>query len=96
VSRQFRQGGYTAKNLIYLEAEYRFDITRNGLFAGVVFANALTVSNKANTALDPILPGIGTGIRILTNKQSNTHLSLTYAMGLNGAGGFTFNLGEAF
>lgn len=96
VARAFRQGRYTAKNLIYIESEYRFDITRNGLIAGSVFANALSVSNKTNTKFDPILPGAGCSIRMLANKYANTHLVLSYAIGLNGASGFSFNLGEAF
>ena len=43
--RGYVQGRYRGKDLMYLESEYRFGITRNGLFGGVVFANAETVSN---------------------------------------------------
>lgn len=95
-SRAYRQGRYTSKNMVYLESEYRFEITRNGLFAGVIFANMMYVSNKGNTQFDPMLPGAGCGIRMLTNKFSNTHLVLTYSVGKYGAQGFSFNLGEAF
>ncbi len=95
-AREYRQGRYTAKNMIYLETEYRFELTRNGLFAGVVFANALSVSNKENTKFDPVLPGAGIGIRMLTNKYSSTHLNLSYSVGVKGAQGFSFNLGETF
>lgn len=96
IARQYRQGRFTAKNLLYAETEYRFELTRNGLLAGVVFVNILSVSNKNNTKFDPILPGAGGGIRLLTNKNSSTHLVLSYAVGANGAQGFSFNLGEAF
>jgi hypothetical protein len=82
--------------MVYLETEYRFEITRNGLLAAVFFANALSVSNKENTHFDPVLPGAGVGIRLLTNKHSGTHLILTYSVGVKGARGFSFNLGEAF
>jgi hypothetical protein len=63
--RGFIQGRYRGSNMLYLESEYRFLITSNGLFGGVVFANAETFPSRESTlegnasfkTFDPIQPG---------------------------------------
>jgi hypothetical protein len=37
--RGYIQGRFRGKNMVKLEGEYRYRITRNGLIGGVVFAN---------------------------------------------------------
>jgi len=80
----------------YLETEYRFRLTHNGLLGGVVFANVQ--SYKANLTSGPksLAPAVGTGIRIKLNKTSGANLCIDYGIGQNGSKGFFVNLGEVF
>ena len=90
--------------MLYLETEYRFLITSNGLFGGVVFANAETFSSRESTLttkasfndLDPIQPGYGVGVRIKINKFSRANLCVDYGWGTGGSRGVAVNLGEVF
>ena len=102
--RGYIQGRFRGSNMLYLEAEYRFGITSNGLFGGVIFANAETFSNAASTlagnaslsTFDPVKPAAGLGIRIRMNKFSKANLCIDYGWGTSGSHGLSVNLGEVF
>jgi outer membrane protein assembly factor BamA len=94
--RGYVQGRFRSLNMIDQEAEYRFVVSRNGLFGGVVFVNAETFSNVLTGKYEVISPGAGLGIRIKLNKFSRTNLALDYAWGTQGSQGFFVNLGEVF
>jgi hypothetical protein len=94
--RGYIQGRFRSMNMIDQEAEYRFVISANGLFGGVVFANAESFSDIATGKYEAISPGAGLGIRIMLNKFSRTNLALDYAWGTMGSRGFFVNLGEVF
>jgi Omp85 superfamily domain len=102
--RGFIQGRYRGDNMLYAEAEYRFSVTSNGLFGGVVFANAETFSSRTSTlnndasfkTFDPVQPGYGVGIRIKINKFSGANLCIDYGWGTGGSRGVAVNLGEVF
>jgi outer membrane protein assembly factor BamA len=94
--RGYIQGRFRSRNMIDQEAEYRFVVTRNGLFGGVVFANAETFSDILTGKYVVISPGAGLGIRIMLNKFSRTNIALDYAWGTQGSRGFFVNLGEVF
>ena len=94
--RGYIQGRFRGKNMLYAEAEYRFAITNNGLFGGVVFVNAQSFSNYPQNNIDKIWPGYGLGIRIKANKNSNTNIGIDYGFGLGNSRGFFVNLGELF
>jgi len=102
--RGFIQGRYRGNSMVYLESEYRFLITSNGLFGGVIFANAETFSSRESTleektsfkTFDPIQPGYGAGIRIKINKFSRANLCVDYGWGTGGSKGVAVNLGEVF
>jgi hypothetical protein len=94
--RGYIQGRFRSENMIDQEAEYRFVISRNGLFGGVVFANAETFSDVLTGKYVVISPGAGLGIRIMLNKFSRTNIALDYAWGTQGSQGFFVNLGEVF
>ena len=99
--RGYIQGRYRAKNMIYLESEYRFVVSRNGLIGGVVFANAETFTKNVATdnvtsEYKDIAPGFGGGIRIKLNKHTGANLCVDYGIGLDGSRGFFVNLGEVF
>jgi hypothetical protein len=94
--RGYIQGRFRSPNMIDQEAEYRFVISRNGLFGGVIFANAECFSDVDNGKYEVISPGAGLGIRVMLNKFSRTNLALDYAWGTMGSKGFFVNLGEVF
>ncbi len=94
--RGYIQGRFRSKNMLYLESEYRFGITSNGILGGVVFVNAQSFTESASGHFQAIAPGYGGGIRIKLNKYSRTNLCLDYGIGQNGSGGFFVNLGEVF
>jgi outer membrane protein assembly factor BamA len=97
--RAYPQGRFRGQDLLYAETEYRFPIQKNkDTFGGVVFANATTASNRdANIDLaDYIDTGVGVGLRIMINKNSQTNLALDYAWGNYGAQGFYLSVNEAF
>jgi hypothetical protein len=94
--RGYIQGRFRSLNMIDQEAEYRFVISRNGLFGGVIFANAESFSDILTGKYEVISPGAGLGIRMMLNKFSRTNIALDYAWGTQGSRGFFVNLGEVF
>jgi hypothetical protein len=94
--RGYIQGRYRSKDMLYLESEYRFGITANGLLGGVVFANAQSFSEPSSGQFSYLIPGYGAGVRISLNKFSRTNLCVDYGWGIHGSGGFFVNLGEVF
>jgi len=93
--RGYIQGRFRGKDMLYLESEFRFGITRNGFLGGVIFANAQSFSETNSGEFEVIAPGAGLGIRIRLNKFSRTNLALDYGFGI-GSQGFAVNLGEVF
>jgi len=94
--RGYIQGRFTGRNMLYVESEYRFGITKNGLLGGVVFANAESLTEYQTNNFKKIAPAAGTGLRIKVNKHSNTNVCIDYGCGIDGSHGFFVNLGEAF
>ena len=74
--RGYVPGRYTGRNLLYLESEYRFVLTRNGLLGGVVFGNLESISRNLSSSLNSVIPGCGLGLRIKENKYSNTNIAI--------------------
>lgn len=93
--RGFDQNRFRGRNLLYLEAEYRRDITENGFLGFVVFANANTVSGPKSTFLISWNPGAGAGLRVKMNKKSGTNIALNYGFS-KGYSGIKLGLGEVF
>ncbi len=94
--RGYIQGRFRSRNMLDEEAEYRLQITHNGLLGAVVFVDAQSFSDLKNNKFEVISPGIGFGIRVKLNKFSRTNLALDYAWGTQGSKGFFVNLGEVF
>ena len=96
--RGYIQGRFRSRNMIYLESEYRFRVTNNGLLGGVVFANAESFSKDFAASINniTIAPAAGLGIRIKFNKYSRTNLCIDYGWGVQGSHGIQVNLGEVF
>ena len=94
--RGYIQGRFRGNNMAYLEGEYRFRLTNNGLLGGVVFANAESFTEQTSNRFETIAPGWGAGLRIKFNKFSRTNVALDYGFGLGGSGGLFVNIGEVF
>ncbi len=92
--RGYVQSRFRGYNMTYLETEYRYRISRNGLLGGVVFVNVEHFTGNLKK-YDDLLPGYGAGVRIRLNKKSGANLCLDYAFG-NGSQGLYVNLGEVF
>ncbi|MCF6406358.1 outer membrane protein assembly factor [Chitinophaga filiformis] len=93
--RGIDQNRFRGKGLINLEAEYRRDITKNGLLGFVVFVNANTVTQADNYRFTGLHPATGAGLRIKFNKRSGTNIAFDYGVSKYGST-FSLNLGEAF
>lgn len=74
--RGFDQNRYRGRHLVYLESEYRKDITTNGLLGFVVFANVNSVSGPNSRMMLDWHAAIGTGLRIKFNKSAGTNIAL--------------------
>lgn len=94
--RGYIQGRFRGDNMYYAEGEYRFRISRDGLFGGVVFLNAEKFSGEISKQFRTVAPGYGVGFRLKLNKYSGTNLCVDYGFGENGSKGFFVNLGEVF
>lgn len=96
--RGYIQGRLRGENFAYAESEYRFPITKNGLFSGVAFANISTASDEATKqkVYTDFAPGYGFGLRLKMDKRTHTNLSIDYGRGRNGSSGIYFNLQETF
>jgi hypothetical protein len=87
---------FRGKNMLYLESEYRFGITQNGLLGGVVFANVQSYPRSVTNNINKFIPAAGPGIRIKINKHSDTNLCIDYGVGTDNSHGVFVNLGEVF
>jgi hypothetical protein len=94
--RGYIQGRFRSKNMVYLEAEYRFKISPGGLFGGVVFVNAQSFSEWPSNTFQAIAPAAGFGLRTKFNKYSRTNIAIDYGFGEGGSRGVFVNLGEVF
>lgn len=93
--RGIQQNRYRGNSLIYFEAEYRRDITANGLFGFVVFANFNSASEFNTRRFAYINPAAGGGLRVKFNKRSATNIAIDYGFS-KGYNGLILGLGEAF
>jgi hypothetical protein len=93
--RGYVEGRFRGNDMLYLESEYRFGITKNGLVGGVVFINGETFSEVHSSTFKNIEPGYGGGIRLKVNKHSDTNVCIDYGIG-NGSSGVFVNLAEVF
>jgi hypothetical protein len=93
--RGYVQGRLRAPNQLYQEAEYRFLLTRDELFGGVVFLNA-TASTLPAGNFGPLDPGFGLGLRVKFIKRTRTNLTLDYGWGNANSKGLYLGTQEVF
>ncbi|MFI5139400.1 MAG: hypothetical protein ACHQIM_16375 [Sphingobacteriales bacterium] len=94
--RGYIQGRFRGAQMVYLEGEYRYKITPDGLLGGVFFINLESFSAGPGTRLQGIQPGFGPGLRIKLNTISRTNVTLDYGFGRQGSNGLFIDVGEAF
>ena len=94
--RGYNQGRFRGKNMLDLEAEYRFPLLKDGLFGGVIFANVQSFTDYPSNKFTSAVPGWGLGLRVKLNKHSNTNITFDYGFGLHKSNGLTINIGEVF
>lgn len=79
--RGYYRARYIGEEMIYAETEYRFDITRNGLWGAVVFANAQSLIEPDINRFRHVKPAAGLGLRLKFNKYSDSNISFDVAFG---------------
>ena len=94
--RGYIQGRFRGSKMIYLESEYRFGISSNGLLGGTIFMNASSFSATQGTTYQKIQPGYGIGARIKIKKKSKTNIGIDYGFGTKNSRGLFINIGEYF
>jgi hypothetical protein len=94
--RGFIQGRYRGLDMMYNEIEYRFPISRNGLFGGVLFANVTNESSYTQKLFEKAAYGLGGGLRLQLDKLSRTNLGVDFGIGSDKSSGIYFNLQETF
>jgi hypothetical protein len=77
-SRGFQAGRYRSNAMIYGEAEQRVQLTNNGLFGMVIFANIASASEFETQNFKSWKTGVGFGLRAKLNKYANTNLALDF------------------
>jgi hypothetical protein len=94
--RGYIQGRFRSFDMLYLETEYRFQLTRDGLLGGVVFANTQAFSDWPSSQFNKLQPAAGAGLRVKLNKNSKTNLDIDYGFGTSASHGLFVNIGEVF
>ena len=104
--RGYSQGRYRGNSMQYLEAEYRFQVTNNGLLGGVLFSNLENFpkeiftsysEHKDREGVDALSLGAGLGFRVKFNKYSKTNVAFDIGFGQDvPRPWFAVNLGEVF
>ena len=104
--RGYSQGRYRGPQMRYFETEYRFQLSRNGLLGGVLFANVQDFPSELFTSFSDyhslvqanvMALGYGLGVRLKLNKCSRTNLALDMGFGQDfPKPWFAVNLGEVF
>ena len=97
-SRGYIQGRFRGQRLAYGELEYRWTLTRNGLWGMVAFLTTETLSNSqtGERLFDSFATGAGVGLRLMMNKRSKTNLAFDIGVGNEGAARVYFAVQEAF
>ncbi|MFM2286594.1 MAG: hypothetical protein RLZZ543_2091, partial [Bacteroidota bacterium] len=96
--RGYIQGRFRGENMVYLESEYRFPISKSGLIGGVLFLNTTSASctSSKQKLFTSIAPGYGAGIRIKFDKETRTNMVVDVGIGRFHSSGIYFNLQETF
>ncbi len=92
--RGYINGRYRGTQMLFTEAEYRFDISEHGFFGATVFANAQSFTEPSGK-FESIAPAAGIGLRLKFNRASDANIAFDLGVGRDGLN-FNINLGEYF
>jgi hypothetical protein len=95
-ARGYLAGRIRGASQLYFESEYRWSITRDGLWGAVVFVNATSTTSPDTSTFGRLDPGLGTGLRVKFNKNTSTNLTLDYAWGRSDSRGLFMGMNEVF
>ncbi|MBL7903124.1 MAG: hypothetical protein JNK73_14095 [Bacteroidia bacterium] len=95
MGRGYYYARYRGGQLLYGETEYRFNLSRNGFWGGVLFANLQSYTKGSNTNFMGFDPSVGFGFRLKFNKQSNANLTVDFGFGKDSFN-WHLNIGEFF
>lgn len=94
--RGYLQARIRAQDLAYLEAEYRMELTQDGLLGATVFLNATSVAEPVSGVFGRADWGGGTGLRLKFNKRSDTNFTVDFGWGDAGSFNIYAGMGEVF
>lgn len=94
-SRGLQKNRYRSNAMLFFESEYRFNISRNGFFGGVVFANTTSASEYETQHFKYWKPGIGAGIRLKFNKYTKVNVAFDFGISKDYASVY-LKIGEVF
>lgn len=95
IGRGYPRWRFRGKQMLYTEAEYRFDLSANGFWGGVLFSNLQSYTEPTTNRFQYVLPAAGAGLRIKFNKKSNVNVALDFAVGKDSFNWY-LTLGEFF
>ncbi len=94
-SRGIQQNRYRSNAMLDFETEYRFGISENGFWGGVVFGSLTSASEYESQNFLYWHPAGGAGVRMKFNKFSDTNISFDVAISKGFVNVYLF-IGEAF
>lgn len=95
-ARGWLQGRIRGQSQIYIETEYRYAISRDGLWGGVVFLNSLWTTIPVEGQFGQLDAAAGAGVRLKFNKRTATNLAADLAFDRFGNANIFFGLQEVF
>jgi hypothetical protein len=95
-ARGWVQGHIRGGSQVYGEAEYRFALSRDGLWGGVIFLNSLWTTSPVEGQFGPADAAAGAGLRVKFNKRTSTNLAADLAFDQFGNSNVFFGLQEVF
>jgi len=94
-SRGIKQNRYRSNAMLDFETEYRFGISDNGFWGGVVFGSITSASEYESQHFLYWHPAGGAGVRMKFNKYSDTNISFDVAVSKGFVNVYLF-IGEAY
>jgi len=94
--RGYIQGRYRGLSMVYIEAEYRFPLSHDGLMGGVVFLNNTFAESTDTKLFANAAPAAGFGFRLKLDKAARVNLTVDVGYGLDHSYGIYFGMQEAF
>jgi len=94
--RGYIQGRYRGLSMVYLESEYRFPLSSDGLFGGVIFLNNTFAESTESKLFSKAAPAAGFGFRLKMDKAARVNLTVDAGYGLDHSSGIYFGMQEVF